>query len=70
MNGNGTNCDDEVGYIITWISLGFVGIAIIFIMVGIAFIEIRMRIKLRRNSQEMRRITDTLTKNQQGTLFK
>ena len=65
MNGIEGNCDDdEVEYIITWISLGFVGIAIIFIVIGIFLIEIRMRIIQRKNREEMKRITDTISNNQ------
>ena len=65
MNGIEGDCDDdEVEYIITWISLGFVGIAIIFIVIGIFLIEIRMRIIQQKNREEMKRITDTISNNQ------
>jgi len=64
LNGNGNDpCDDnQEDYIITWISLAFVGLAIFFVIGGIAGYEIYFRFKIQRYNRTMSKISLRISK--------
>ena len=64
LNGNGNDpCDDnQEDYIITWISLAFVALAIIIVFVGIVFLEIKIRIKTHQQNKNMNSLTKRISR--------
>jgi len=64
LNGNGNDpCDDnQEDYIITWISLAFVSIALIFVVGGIAVYEIYFRFRIQRYNRTMSKISLRISK--------
>jgi len=60
-NGGEKGCSSTINYLISWISLGFVILAILLTLIGVILVEIRMRYKIYKQNQELNRISARLT---------
>jgi len=66
LNGNDGNCeDDEIEQVVLWLSLAAVGIAIIFVISGILFVEIKLRLRFRREDRNFTRIAQNISRASQ-----
>ena len=64
MNGNDGNCeDDEIEQVVLWLSLAAVGIAIIFVILGILTIEIIYRKRKQNESRVFSKLERTVAKH-------
>ena len=62
LGGNNNNCsnNENENNVIAWLSLGFVAVAILFVMLGVVAIEVRIRAKrlnINQNFRDISRIT-------------
>lgn len=60
-NGGGNGCSSNIDYLVSWISLAFVILAIVLTLIGVTLVEIRMRYKIYKQNQELDRISARLT---------